>query len=132
MKKYENLILIGAFLLIVSTFLPWHSVLTYQYFGGVLTTNRVGSIPGHNYVGGWAVLAGGLLITVLTFLPKRSEVEKRLLLARGFLGALALVLLLIAVFNTANQLLSPHLGLLVLFAGVVFTALGVKLGMSEA
>lgn len=129
MKTSEKLILLGALLVIVGVFLPWHTLIEYvnSGVGGGMSTRAVGSVIGTGMVSGWAVLVAGLLLALLVLIPFGSLHAERVRFAQYFLATFiaAIVALqgLIPAFVADKT--RPDYGLLFLVAGVVLQYVGI-------
>lgn len=132
MNNCERTLIIGAFLALISFFMPWHAYTEYVNVGGVVQTQVSGTASGYHLAGGWGVLIASMVLVVLV-LYRKAEIDwTRFFVAQVFLIAVIIAIFIInglaPVFSTQSTIY-PHLGLASLLSGWVMMIIGIKQGL---
>ncbi len=129
MTDTDTRVLVGAFLVVIGVFLPWHSFQYSYHVPGVIGEITLPNVAGYRTIPGIATLLSGLTMAVLAVVPHRPQNSHRVSAAVIFLAALATALLVIGgivPLLTSPRLLSPHVGIPVVLAGCIVTLLAAR------
>lgn len=117
MSREEIYTLWGSLLILIGTFIPWHSFAYGYPLERIVPDSGQGSILGLDLMAGKIVAIAAVVVAILTLWPHRREHEMRVLMARHFTNHLILALILI--FGVAPVLTHWNVG------GHVGLALGI-------
>ncbi|MFP4006219.1 MAG: hypothetical protein ACLFUR_05850 [Candidatus Hadarchaeia archaeon] len=130
-NKSETWSLLGAFLVILGTFLPWYNIeSTWQIpWAGV---QLEGTVYGYSLLFGQIYLLITAIFTTLTLIPVKEKNKPRVFCGRTFSGALIIILsitnVLAPIYRTAATAPGPRIGILPILIGCIFLSYGLKKG----
>lgn len=134
MTDTETRVLVGAFLIVIGVFLPWHGFQYGYHVPGVIGEITLPTVPGYRTVPGIATLLSALILAVLVLVPHRPENRCRVLAAATFTAAVSTALLLIGgiiPLFASPRLLSPHVGIAVVLVGCILALLSLRRARGE-
>jgi len=128
MENMDKSMLVGCFLLIAGSFLPWYSVEFSPHPLPWRTVEFTGSVYGFNLYIGLALVVLATINILLTLAPKKDPRDDRIKIGKLFVSAL---IMFIFIFNVLPPVLvSPHnfyfdprWGLIFISGGTILTAI---------
>jgi len=126
MERADKLMLVGCFLLIAGTFLPWYSV---QFSPQPLPWQAQefsGSVYGFRLYVGLAILALASINTLITIVHEGKSKDNRIKIGQIFISAIIVFLFIFSVLppvlvSPHNTYFDPHSGLFFIAAGTILT-----------
>lgn len=136
MKKYENISLVGLYLIISAVFMPWHMFSEYYPVPGAIgeVQDKIsGFALGYHSIMGYIILIASVLTCVLVFIPKENEAGKRVLAAQCFMIAFICMIFVIGgiapVFIFDSVI--PHIGVGITTLGCLISFVGIRKGIKN-
>ncbi len=128
-NKSERWSLLGSFLIILGIFLPWYYIsAAYEIpWAGV---QLEGLVYGYSLTFGKLFLLITALFTSLTLVPQKEANKSEIFCGQLFTGSLIVILFITNVLSPIFRVPgpSPNIGILIVLAGCVFLAYGLKKG----